>query len=83
MREIIIKLLTSDNEEDIRLGKEYLMRFYKEDIKNLRHSGTFSDIIILSDSDLNKVLMTRDFKKPSSRYWIIHRKDMDQDFSTL
>lgn len=72
MRETIIKLLLSSNSDDIKLGKEYLYRFYKHEFK----FDEFKTLRVLTSTDLNKILMTDKFMGYRT-YWIFFKDDME------
>jgi len=69
MREKIIKLLTSQNEDDIKIGKEYLITFYKEEIIRLHGE---KGPLLLYDQHINEILQCKE-KFPMILYY--HRED--------
>lgn len=84
MREKIIKLLKSDNADDRALGKEYLRRFYSQEI--FREGGNHR-ISILLPSDLNRILNTHEFQYDPHSPWM-HSSNLliimkDDNWSTV
>ena len=71
MREKIIKLLKSDNVEDRTLGKEFLRKFYKEEIFTIGNSTA----AVLWASDLNRILQTDVFVYDMHNPYI-HSRDL-------